>query len=345
MGFKNVMIVTSQYMASVENEALKMASTLIKNKINCDIYYQNKDRPEKTKINRYDLGIWWTPLLLMYLNRQKRWINPDKCNRSLYYYVIEGKVMGIWSGDRRLKSQEIIAPSNFVKQNIEDMGFKVKEVIPHQIDVPLPIDYYYGFNWRSKLPKNKKILLYNGSQIVRKGLWLLATAIKLLSQKRNDFVMVYHTDNLKQPYHTPIQQLMHQNSIIQTDFPHLQIDQVYAKMFYSDFIIHPAITEGFGLPVLEALALGKPIVTINTYGIDEIATPDNSFMVMNTSPSTMDWKGYIQFKVKLYDPRDLADMIDQALDSPKEVIDSKKAEGYETVKSFQDTYKSFIKYL
>jgi glycosyltransferase involved in cell wall biosynthesis len=237
--------------------------------------------------------------------------------------------------------QYIVTPSKFSKSQIEAMGFTVKEVIPHQIPSIMPIDHEYGKTWRVKFPPNKKILLYNGSQILRKALPSLKLAIDMLSKKRDDFIMVYHTDKQNMPFHTPIWELNGKNSVIETDFPHLPILQVYAKMNYADIIVHPAVVEGFGLPVLETLNLGKPLVCINAPGVNEIANSKNSFMVQNVIRTTLKWQNYINFPVVEYKPDDLANEIENALDAKPETLEEKKIAGLETAKRYYNTYKRF----
>ena len=345
MANKSVLIITGLGMQSVTNECLKIKETFLKKGYECDLIYYQKTPPSRTPKPKYDLTIWFTPLLPMYMPVQRRYLNIGKTNLVLNYYVIEGIVHHMKPYLKWLEWQYIATPSNFAKSCLEEMGIKVKEVIPHQINNPMSIDFQYGKKWRSKFPSDKKILLYNGSQIVRKALWKLNEAIKILSARRNDFLMVYHTDNINAPYHTPIRQLNAPNTVIETDFCKLSLSQVYGKMYFSDIIVHPAFTEGFGLPVLEALALEKPLVCINAYGVNEIANPKNSFMVTNTKPSTLEWKGYLTFKIMDYEPRDLADKIEEALDASKDIIDDKLANARETVKKFVNTYDRFTKFL
>ena len=345
MGKKNVIIITGLGMQSVYNECLKIKEAFIRKGYNCDLIFYQHTLPNKTPRDKYDLALWFTPLLPMYIPIQKRWLHKGKCRLAVNYYVIEGIVHNMKPYLKWLEWQYIVTPSNFVKSCLEEMEIKVKEVIPHQLTNPMNIDFKYGKSWRSKLPKGKKILLYNGSQIIRKALLKLNEAIKILSKRRNDFVMVYHTDNINAPHHTPISKLDAPNTMIETDFTKLSLEQVYAKMYFSDIIVHPAYCEGFGLPVLEALALEKPLVCIDAYGVNEIANPRNSFMVTNIRPSTYEWRGYLTFKIMDYEPRDLADKIEEALDARNDIIQDKIANAKETVKKFVNTYNRFTEFL
>lgn len=345
MNQRNIILITGSGMASVYNEALKIQSAFHDKGQSCDLVFFNKTSPQTTRIKTYDLGIWWTPFLPLFISPQRHWLNLQKCRIAVSYYVIEGLVKGVEAHRSWLKWQHIVTPSNFVRSNLERMGVQVKEVVPHQIWASMPVNHEYGRAWRHKFPRDKQILLYNGSQIERKALPKLRRAIDLLSSKRSDFVMVFHTDNVAIPHHTLVKDLHGVNTVVECEFPHIPIECAFAKMFYSDVIVHPAITEGFGLPVLEALNLGKTLVCINAYGVNEIADPKNSFMVMKVTETVLEWKGYITFRVCDYDPQDLADQIGLALDSPREVLAEKHANALETAKRFYNTYERFTRFL
>jgi len=277
----------------------------------------------------------------MYFSRQQKWLCSQKEDITISYYVIEGRVFGVPSYRKWLEWQYIVTPSHFVKSCIAEMGVKVREVIPHQVDPNPIIDHAYGKQWRAKFPTSKKVLLYNGSQIGRKALPKLRQAINILSQKRNDFVMVFHTDNVRASFHTPANDLEGANTVVEREFPHLPLPQALAKMFYADIIVHPAVCEGFGLPILEALNMGKILVCINAYGVNEIANPSNSFMVQTVRYTTLKWNGHIEFKAVDYDPSDLADQISLALDSHREELDAKRLAGLQTAERFYHSYDRF----
>jgi len=276
----------------------------------------------------------------------RRKLNLEK---EVWYTVTEGYSKHIEGIARRIKDKYVVTPSKFSKECIEETGLRVKEVIPHQVDEKLNIDYTYGRIWRSRLPKNKKIITYIGNSVMRKGLKELYEAVKILSKKRRDFVVVMHTDNMPSMNGYDVTTFKHPNIVIELEFGKISKSQALAKMYYSDFYIHPAKGEGFGLPVLEALNIGKPLICINAFGVNEIANKKNSFMVDGYEIGYEDYPpsrfSLIRFKVVRYDPKDLAEMIDIALDSSKEVIWDKVAYGYETVEKFKNTYDRFIKLL
>lgn len=61
-------------------------------------------------------------------------------------------------------------------------------------------------------------------------------------------------------------------------------EDVFRLMASSDVLVHPARTEGFGLVLAEALAVGLPIVASNVDGIPEVLDGTDSIMVPPNEP-------------------------------------------------------------
>ncbi len=335
-------IATDPRAQSVYNEALKIKRVFEAHGFSTEIL-DIFSRPSK----RYDGLIFWSPFTHSAISQIFKWDNGRTAGRVIYYFVIEGVLLGgyihsMWLGAAWKKY--IATPSVFAKSMVEKGCLcPVREVIPHQIDPDPPVDHEYGKRWRSRFG-DKKVILYNGSNIVRKGLWKLREAIDILSKRRRDFVVVIHTSDVRLPMHTPVSSLYTVNTIVEPEFGKLSMDKVYAKMLYTDYVVLPSLVEGFGLPVLEALNLGKPVITIDTYGVNEIVDPSNSFMVTRTRDTWISWM-FILFKARDYDPQDLADTMDQALSASREEIQDKVARGKEKAARYHNTYKRFVELL
>jgi len=330
-------VITGFEMQSVLNEAFKIADALGDTHVlrHNDVYLIGKP---------YDLCIYWTPFLGMHLRHIARYRFPCRCRRLILYTVIEGRVADIDRVRYILRGIPIVTPSRFAMENVELMGFKVDRIIPHQVG-NINVDEEYGARWRSKYPRSKKVILYNGTLIYRKGLDRLVEAVRILSRRRNDFIVVLHTHIVNLKFHYRADELQHPYIVIENEFGRLDLPKVYAKMKYADYIVMPSLVEGFGLPALEAMALGTPLITVNTPALNEFCSERNSFMVMDTHPVILNWNNYIYFRARDYDPRDLAGVMDEALDSDRDVLEDKIAHGYETANRFRETYKYFREYI
>ena len=293
----------------------------------------------------YKRTIYLAPFQRIEIPHGFKLMDNPQYGRVIYYYVTEGIPLYIEFLKYRLKKQLIVTPSRFSKEMIESVGVSVREVIPHMA-TPLQVDHAFGRMWRSKYPSNKKIFVYVGNPARRKGLPELKKAVEVLSQRRKDFIVVVHTIEQPSLQGYSMRDIKHEHIVIEFEFGRVTKDKALAKVAYADIYVHPALSEGFGLPVLEAMQLQKPLVCINTYGVNEIATPESAFMV---EPKEDGWITYppsvnplTKFKVKFYDPRDLADAMEEALTAPKHVIEDKLAKARERVKMFENTYRRFL---
>ena len=342
---------------SLNEEAKKLAGTLGNadvvdyqeyKKLKPPLYYPRHMIEEwyrTHKIEKYNKAVFLLPYQRLEVSMMLGFSGYAKAEKEIWYTVTEGITKHISGFTPQLNRKIIVTPSNFSKRCIEETGAKVKEVIPHQADNNLEIDEDFGLKWRAKYPKDKKLLVYIGNPARRKGLLELKEAVEILARKRKDFHVVIHTINQPKLQGYNIKQLEHSNITLELEFGLISKAQALAKMKYADFYVHPAKGEGFGLPVLEALQLGKPLICINAFGVNEIANRENSFMVEPYSESLEDYPPtgiqLTKFKVVNYHPKDLAETIDMALDSPKSLIQEKIAKGFETVEKFRNTYKRF----
>jgi glycosyltransferase involved in cell wall biosynthesis len=120
------------------------------------------------------------------------------------------------------------------------------------------------------LPNN--FLLYVGSIIERKNLLSLCKAIKLLENKLDiPLLVIGHGGSYKQQVHHYIaENNLRDRIVFLSDDPKLQSLESFRSAL--DFpaiyqqavcLIYPSIFEGFGIPVLEALSSGLPVITSN----------------------------------------------------------------------------------
>jgi glycosyltransferase involved in cell wall biosynthesis len=88
--------------------------------------------------------------------------------------------------------------------------------------------------------------------------------------------------------------------------------EILALLGSFDFLIHPALSEGFGLPVLEAQALGVPVIYPEYQPLTEIAHPDANFGFRAGEVMYDAFGDGILYACHDYMPQDMAEQIEKA---------------------------------
>jgi rhamnosyl/mannosyltransferase len=159
-------------------------------------------------------------------------------------------------------SKRIIATSqNYVE------GSSILRKFRNKVDViPLGVDIRKFRPLRVKRPK-KKLLLFLGRLFPYKGLEYLLQAIKIVSEKRKDFILyIVGEGKLRKKLEGMAKNLKIENFVKFTG----KVSDEQAIKYYNlcDIFILPSIhkSEAFGISQLEAMACGKPVISTNLKG-------------------------------------------------------------------------------
>ena len=119
---------------------------------------------------------------------------------------------------------------------------------------------------------SKPYLLFVSTIEPRKNITAIISAFNYLKQKyeiEHQLILIGKKGWNYEPIFAAIENSPWKNEIHHLDY---LSDQLVA-LFYSraDVFVYPSHYEGFGLPVLEAMTLGTPVVTSNTSSIPEVA--------------------------------------------------------------------------
>jgi len=252
--------------------------------------------------------VWATPYFFVARSAKVRGL------RSLFYATIEGKVWGLWMREWIVRDLEFIACSNYVKRKIAEVGGKVVAVVYHGIK---PEEYEaartLGASLRRRLGFTDKdfVVAYVAADYPRKGHDLFAEVCRIVAQRDPSIKFIIATKD------DAISHYAGCNNVVALDWfgkvPRTDILAVYGAC---DLYAQASLAEGFGLPVLEALASGKPVVHADYEPLSEITTPETSFRVpvravidyRDTGPTM----GGIMYEHHIYDPSEFADVIIQA---------------------------------
>jgi len=171
----------------------------------------------------------------------------------------------------------IIAISEHTKKDLIDIAGAPEELVTvtplaANPDLMPVTDKSTLDNLRRKYKLPADYILFLGSLEPRKNVTTLIKAYARLPEgykKKHHLVIAGAKGWLNSPVHDTIKKL---GLLDKTNFPGY-VDRSDLSALYSmaDCFVYPSLYEGFGLPVLEAMACGTPVITSNTSSMPEVA--------------------------------------------------------------------------
>lgn len=188
----------------------------------------------------------------------------------------------------------IITVSEFSKLDIaSEFNFPIEKIFVTPLaaeDIYKPINRSYCKNIiKDKYHIDNNFILYVGGYSPRKNIIGIMEAFSLLNKnlKKDLKIVITGRKGLSyERYRDRAIQLGISNCVIFTDFIPLED----LPLFYnaSEFLIYPSFYEGFGLPPLEAMACGTPVIASNVTSVPEVCK--NSAILVN--PNDVDELSY-----------------------------------------------------
>ena len=118
-----------------------------------------------------------------------------------------------------------------------------------------------------KLPPNYKYLLFVGTLSQRKGINLLLSAFAELNRPEVKLILIGQSNDRHLIENFRIEHSLQDRILLSGVIPHAQLPLWYAA---SDVVVLPSLSEGVPNVILEALAIGKPVVASQVGGIPEV---------------------------------------------------------------------------
>jgi len=231
----------------------------------------------------------------------------------LFYTTVEGVPKKFLILDYVFRDCEFIAVSRYVKERLEKVGLRVIDVVHHGYpEYELTEIDQLAENYRRLIKANfgdKVIFGYVGDYNIRKGVDKLLTAVKELASKRRDFqvLLVTKKDVLSMIKDVP-------NVSFTSEFgvrSHVEIMAFYKAV---DFLVFPTQAEGFGLPVLEANAVGRPAIIVDLPPYKEFTDLNLNLVVNHKNIRLVDTGDGVLYEIHEYDPKDLASEMERAIE-------------------------------
>jgi glycosyltransferase involved in cell wall biosynthesis len=188
-----------------------------------------------------------------------------------------------------INADKVIALSKFERELLLKLGVNINKikVIPNGID--------YEYYAKNKIPKdiarkrlliepNIRIVLYFGALVKRKGVHYLIEAIpQVLKEHKN--VVFYLAGHVQEEREYLIKRAKELNIVDKIRIEGPVSEERKLILFSSaDIFVFPTLYEGFGIPIIEAMAFGLPVISTNIPVINEIVTEDVGLLVKPKDP-------------------------------------------------------------
>ena len=182
---------------------------------------------------------------------------------------------------RALKNADaIICQSRFLETEIRNLGITNKFFI-----IPMGVATK-KFNVKDKiksrrmlnLPQNKRIILFVGHLVPRKGVEYLIKACNGLSEKGYEFLCCIIGKGWHEGYLKKLAAELGLGDHIKF-FGQKNHESVARYINSCDLVVLPSLNEGLPVILCESLACGKPIVATSVAGTPELVTKDVGYLV------------------------------------------------------------------
>jgi glycosyltransferase involved in cell wall biosynthesis len=209
----------------------------------------------------------------------------------------------------------VVAPSNYVRKELSLSGLKIYDIIPHGLDLDECLATNVEFNFP---PQKFKVLTVAASLQQRKSLgirYLFRAWSRLPRNLRKNAVIIVKAPKGFGKYISQMASSEGINSgeclILDTYLPRGKMLALYRS---SDLYVHPTLSDGFGLPVLESLACGTPVVVMNAEPWNEIATENVGWFV-KVFKEIIAYEWGLPYRLKIPDIDDLSSKLAEAIKS------------------------------
>jgi len=236
----------------------------------------------------------------------------ERDKKVAFYATVEGVPVVLAHEKWVLRDLSYVAVSNYVKRKLEEAGAKVDAVVYHGVDsskVTAAKPLASKLRAKLGLSEGDFLVSYVAGGYPRKGHDLFAQVAKIVHERDKSikFLVLTDSDGAKRYEGVP-------NAYAAPDFGKLKQEAVFAVYHASDLYAQASLAEGFGLPILEALAAGKPVVHADYDPLSEVTTPETSFRVPVEEVRLSKETSGILFEHHVYDPKAFADAILYAKD-------------------------------
>ncbi|MGB9201635.1 glycosyltransferase family 4 protein [Methanobacterium sp.] len=197
---------------------------------------------------------------------------------DLIPWVYDNNRSSLWKQNMNgLKQAEtIITISEFSRDEI----VKYLDYPKEMIEIVYPAVDHTNYNptddkkilLKLNIPTDQKVVLYVGSEVPRQNVPVLIKAFALLKKKIPDIKLVKIGDPQSYGARESVLQLINELELSDDVIFAGYVPEEDMPKWYNaaDILVYPCDYAGFGLPPLEAMACGTPVITSNTTSLPEV---------------------------------------------------------------------------
>jgi len=273
--------------------------------------------------------------------------SPMLSKKAFFYGVTEGHSV-LDDSRKSLLHEKVVAPSEFVKQMLQEEGIRVRTIIPHGIDhEEWKVNSAEVEKWRSQFG-DRYVFYYLANNTSRKGIPTLIRSLSYVKKKLDKpFIAIIDTGPEEDEvikFRKLVNDLDLEDSVqVNLSFGKMTRKEVAIKMHGCDLFTFASHAEGFGIPLVEAMACGKAPICVDAPPMNEIVKDYCGFPVPYEKIEWEEYASIMIFRKHMYDPEAYANQIIYALQHPKE-LEEKNIKAYERSLLY-DYKKVYLKFL
>ena len=250
-------------------------------------------------------------------------ISDNPAEKILRHYLYQGlKKASLIIADSFSTKRDLIRIYSIPGENIHVVYLGVENTIFKPLDDKIEIRKRLG------LPPDKKLIINVGTEKRRKNIEGLLCAFSYLAKEYKDTVLL-RIGKQKKSTKGLISKLGLQNNVLYYE----DVKEENLPFFYNaaDLFVMPSYYEGFGLPAIEAMSCGIPVIVANTSSFPEIV--DDAGVKVNPSSII---EIYDKMKKVLEEPNLREEL------KEKGIQQAKKFSWHKTVVETEEIYSKFV---
>jgi glycosyltransferase involved in cell wall biosynthesis len=179
------------------------------------------------------------------------------------------------------RAAHIIADSEHTKKDIvKHVGYSPKKITV----IYLGVDKNEFFEKKDK--KEESTIIYVGSDAQRKNIELIIKAVAIIKKEMPDIRFIKIGQAQDNTMRTKLKKLAEKLNVAENIVWKDYVENLSVEYSKATMLVFPSLYEGFGFPILEAMACGCPVITTKRTSLPELAG-DAALFIEGTNPNEL----------------------------------------------------------